>query len=146
MGGRFAMTTLELIRILLRRWYVMVIGAALSVAVLYFATGHTGVYWAQYNIVLLPPEAPSANYLNDPRYGLEPLVGVVASDLNGTNRPLSTASSDATLVGIGVDRGVQVRVPNQGSQWQPVFGAHHLDLQIVDSSPEEVLKRVEEVN
>jgi hypothetical protein len=140
------MTKSELLRLVLRRWYLMVLGAAVSVGVLFLATHQPGVYWTQFNVVLLPPEnADHPNYLENPRYRLQPMVGVVVNDINKSERPLLTASSDTTLVGMGVRRGVQLRVPNQGNQWQPVFDANHVDVQIADDTPEAVSRRAKQV-
>lgn len=140
------MTTTELLRILLRRWYLVLVGAVLSLGLLYTATHQQAVYWTQYNLLLLQPVgADHTNYLSNPKHALYPLAGVVVRDFNaGSNQPL-LASPDTTLVGQGMRSGVQVRLPNQGSQWQPTFQANYLDVQVVDASPEAVLAQTEAV-
>lgn len=140
------MTTSELLRLVLRRWYVMVLGAAVSVAILYGATHQPAVYWTQFNVVLLAPNnVDYPNYLKDPRFQLQPMVGVVVRDIHRNDTPVQTASADATLVGVGVHRGVQVRAPNFGSQWKPDFSANHLDVQVADDRAEAVAIRAEQV-
>ncbi|WP_344243729.1 hypothetical protein [Microlunatus panaciterrae] len=129
----------ELIRLLFRRWYFVLLGAALTMTALYQATHQPGVYATQFNVVLLAPnEQYYPNKLEDPHHALAPLAGVLASDWNGTNTPLFTASGDTTLFGEGRRRGVQVRVPNQGTQWQPQYFTPSINVQVVDSAPEAV--------
>lgn len=134
------MTSSDLLGVVLRRWYVMLVGAALSVALLYGGTHQPAVYWTQFNVLLLQPIGTDhVNYLSNPRYSLYPLAGVVVRDFNAGNTQPLLASPDTTLVGQGMRKGVQVRLPNEGSQWQPVFQANYLDAQVVDATPDAVL-------
>lgn len=134
------MTARDLIAAALRRWYVVLLGAVLTVGALYVVTRQTPVYWTQYNILLVGPSgAQKTTVLDDPVYGLQPLVGVLATDFNDGAPPLLTGDVAATIVGEGVREGVQVRVPNLGTQWRPLFPANYLDVQVADSSPDKVL-------
>ncbi len=138
------MTSSDLLRIVLRRWYLTVLGAALSVGLVYAATHEPPVYWTQFNMLLLQPRSEThTNYLSNPRYTLYPTAGVVVRDFNADDRAPLLASPDTSMVGQGLTRGVQVRLPNQGSQWRPVFQANFLDVQVVDASPEAVLDRAQ---
>lgn len=130
------MTAGELLRSMFRRWYVVLVGLVVTAAVLWPTTHRPGVYWTQFNVVLLPPVyAYFPNKLENPQYSLGPLAGVIASDFNGNNRPLLTASPDTTLFGIGQRAGVQVRVPNLGNQWTPYYPSPTIDVQVVDIDP-----------
>ena len=117
------MTARDFLAAALRRWYVVVLGAALTVGVFAVVQRQAPVFFTQYNIVVVGPSGTEHdnNVLENPRYGLQPLVGVVSTDLNDGHPPLLTGDVDATMVGMGARDGVQVRVPNLGTQWRPAL-------------------------
>ncbi len=124
----------------------MLLGAGLSVAALYLTTHQAGVYYTQFNVIVLPPpEEYYPNKIEDPHYALGPMAGVVVEDWNGTNSPLFTASGDTTLFGEGQRQGVQVRMPNQGTQWAPIYSSPNIDVQVVDKDPQTVEQRARQV-
>ncbi len=137
------MTTAELVRTLLRRWYVTAAGAVLSFAVLWVAIQQAPVYFSQVDVVLVPPaEARLTNTLRDGPYLLAPLAGLVVADLNeGADVPV-TATPDTTLYGEGVDEGDRVRLRNRGTQWRPVYDTGVIDVQVVGADLEGVRQRV----
>ena len=140
------MTARELLLVLLRRWYLLAIGAVLTLGAMYGVLHLTGVYWTKMTVVLLAPaEDFSPNKIEDPRYALAPMAGVVAAEWNRENRPTLTASGDTTLFGEGKRDTVEVRMPNQGSQWRPLFLTPNIDVQVVGSDPESVEARATEV-
>lgn len=141
-GGE-AVTTAELVRTLLRRWYVTVAGAVLSFAVLWVAIQQAPVYFSQVDVVLVPPaETRLTNTLRDGPYLLAPLAGLVVTDLNeGADVPV-TATADTTLYGEGVHEGDRVRLRNRGTQWRPVYDTGVIDVQVVGADPEGVRRRV----
>lgn len=133
------MTARDLLAAALRRWYVVVLGAALTVGAFAVVQRQAPVFFTQYNIVIVGPSGEEhSNVLEHPRYGLQPLVGVISTDLNEGHPPLLTGDVDATMVGMGERAGVQVRVPNLGTQWRPLFSANYLDVQVAAATPEEV--------
>lgn len=139
------MTSRELLRVLARRWYVIVVGAVLTVAALVVVVQRPGVYWTQMELVLVAPAEPYyPNTVADAPHSLAPLAGLLVSDWNGPRPPLLTSSSTTSLFGLGTRDGVQVRLPNQGSQFQPLFTAPSVDVQVVGRSAEEVTARAEE--
>jgi hypothetical protein len=139
------MTSRDLIVAALRRWYVMLVGAVLSLGCVYVATHQQPVYWTQFNVLLIGPQDPDfPNYLEDPRFTLYPLVGVVVDDVNHGRRGMLTASTDTNMVGQGMTDGVQVRVPNLGTQWRRDMSASHIDVQVAASTPEEVTRRADD--
>ena len=50
------------------------------------------------------------------------------------------------MVGMGARDGVQVRVPNLGTQWRPLFSANYLDVQVAGATPDEVHALAEETS
>lgn len=138
------MTSTDLVVAALRRWYVVLVGAVVSLGCVYVATHQTPVYWSQVNIMLIGPKDPEfPNYLEDPRFTLYPLVGVVVSDVNGGEPAMLTASTETNMVGQGITDGVQVRVPNLGSQWRFDTTSSHIDLQVAAPTPSEVTRRTD---
>jgi hypothetical protein len=133
-------TARDLLAAALRRWYVVVLGAALTVGAFAVVQRQAPVFFTQYNIVLVGPSGTEEdnNVLEHPRYGLQPLVGVISTDLNEGHPPLLTGDVDATMVGMGERAGVQVRVPNLGTQWRPLFSANYLDVQVAARTPDDV--------
>lgn len=133
-GG--GMTSRQLLWLLARRWYLVVVGITLTLAILWPATHRPGVYWAQVNLVLLPPTSEYfPNVLEDPHYSLTALAGVVVTDFNGQHEPPLMASSETTLYGEGRTSGIEVRMPNAGNQWKPLYPTATIDLQSVGASP-----------
>jgi hypothetical protein len=137
------MTSSELLLAALRRWYVVLVGAVLSLGAVYVSAQQPTVYWSQFNVLLLGPKIEEfPNYLEDPRYTLYPIVGLVVDDvnrdLNGGRPAMLTASTETNMVGQGIMHGIQVRVPNLGTQWQRVTSANYLDVQVAGATPDEV--------
>ena len=130
------MTSRELLSLILRRWYLVLLGAVLCFAALHLTVQRPGVYWTSFQVIVLAPtyeEYP--NQLEDPHFALAPMAGVLVSDWNGSERGLLTASGDTTLFGEGLRQGVRVRMPNQGSQWRPLYTSPIIDVQVVDRDP-----------
>ncbi|MBD3923144.1 hypothetical protein IEZ26_00805 [Nocardioides cavernae] len=147
------MTARDFLAAALRRWYVVVLGAVLTVGAFAVVQRQAPVFFTQYNIVLVGPQGVrNGNLLDNPLYGLQPMAGVVANDINAGHGPLLTGDVVATIVGMGQRDGVQVRVPNLGTQWRPAFPAHHLDVQVagpdaqtVQDAARETVQLVEQV-
>jgi hypothetical protein len=141
------MTAGEFIRLVLQRWYLVLLGAAISVGALYLITHRPGIYWTEFNVVILAPadKISHPNKLEDAHDQLAPMAGLLVADWNGIDRPLLTSSSETTLFGEGKRQGIQVRVPNEGSQWAPRYFSPNIDVQVVDSNPETVAREARRV-
>ena len=136
------MTARDLIAVFLRRWYLVAIGAILTLAAMYVTMHQPGVYWTQMTVVLLAPtEDYFPNKIQDPHYALAPMAGVIVKEWNQNYDPTLTASGDTTLYGEGKSDDVQVRMPNQGSQWKPLYLTPNIDVQVVGNNPELVENR-----
>lgn len=139
------MTAAGLLKLALRRWYLLLLGAALTVGVAWSVAHPAGVYWARSDVTLLPPAEPYyPNQLEDPQYSLAALAGVIASEYNGSDQPIPTSSSDTTLYGLGERSGVDVRVPNFGNQWVPLYTSPTITVQAVDSDPAIVTQKLQD--
>ena len=141
------MTARGLLELLLRRWYLIVVGAILTVMGMYVTLHQPGVYWTKLTLVLLAPaEEYYPNKIQDPHYALAPMAGVVVAEWNRDYRPRLSASGDTTLVGEGKREAVEVRMPNQGSQWRPLYLSPNIDVQVVGSNPDLVQSRATAVS
>ncbi|MES2094822.1 MAG: hypothetical protein V4531_13575 [Actinomycetota bacterium] len=130
------MTAIQLLRVLGRRWYVLVIVAAITVFAIFAAQRVPGVYWTQVDVVFLPPK--SANALEDQNTSIVQFVAVIEREFNGIRNDSRSASSSGTLYGEGVRSGWQVSFPNNGGQWQNNFNRPALSIEVVDASPTKV--------
>ena len=141
------MTSGELLSLVLRRWYLVLLGVAITVGALYLVINRPGVYWTQVAVVVQGPvDKYYPNNFEDPDEVLIPMAAVLAADWNGVERPLLTASGETTtLFGEGQRKGIQVRVPNEGSQWVPLFYSPSIDVQVVDSNPDMVAQEARRV-
>ena len=132
------MTAYAFIGVIVRRWYVVLLGACLTVLAVHAVAHRPGVYFTEYSFHLLAPlERYYPNQLTDPHYALGPMAGVIVREWNGADEPLETAG-DTTLVGEGRLRGVSVRVPNLGTQFQPIHSGTTIDVQVVGPDRQQV--------
>jgi hypothetical protein len=137
------MTAMQLIRILVRRWYFLLVFAAITVGAVGLLSRVQGVYWTQVNVVFLPPFG--VNQLEDHTDGVVQFAAVIERQLNGNRTGVAQATTSGTLYGEGVRRGWQVSLLNSGGQWGNNFNRQVLSIQVVDSSPELVGAKVQEV-
>ena len=69
------MTARDFLAAALRRWYVVVLGAVLTVGALAVVQRQAPVFFTQYNIVLIGPQGPrDENMFDNPLYGLQPMA------------------------------------------------------------------------
>lgn len=140
------MTSRGLLTLLVRRWYLVILGLSVTLAVLWPVTHRPGVYWTQVNVVVLPPTYEYfPNKLEDPQYSLAALAGVIVSDYNGQHQPLLMGSADTTLYGEGRSTGAEVRIPNLGNQWKPAYPNATIDVQVVDRDAQVVTDEVDSI-
>jgi hypothetical protein len=140
------MTLWDLIRSMLRRWPIVLVGAVLTVAVGYHAAGDRGVYWAKTKVVFLAPSSEMyPNALETTSEDVIITAGLVAKQMMGPAETLKFTSPDANLIGAGVHDGWSVKLPDIGGQWAPNFADQWLDVEVVASTPEQVELRMDEL-
>lgn len=132
-------TALELVRLLLRRWYVVVVCALLTLGGAVLLLDRPPVYFTQFEVVLLPPkESVNPNTLREDPYGMVPMAGLLVEEYNQGRHPLNMSTTETTLYGEGLDQGVRVRMRNVGNQWLPIYNHPVIDVQVVDPDPTRV--------
>ena len=110
-------------------------------------TGHnTGVFLAEVDVVLFPPQGEDPNNaLTDPSRGFVDFAGIVAKSVMGASSNPAPVSESVTLVGMGVSEGWVVRQPNDGGQWSTSFSRPVLNVQATSHDPDQALARLQDV-
>jgi hypothetical protein len=117
-GEVIAVTSTDVMRMLLRRWYVVGAGIAITLAVMVSVYQRPGVFSARTDVVFLAPESSvNPNKLAVTSNTLIATAGVVEEKINRGHNPILPVSPDVPLVAQGVTDGWQVFVPNYGGQW-----------------------------
>lgn len=134
-----SLTAIEFIRLLCRRWPVVVAGAVLTVLGGYLLVHRAPLYYCHTQVMVLPPvEQHTVNVLTRGSYSLTELASVLVTDYNHGKRPLQMNSSEATLYGEEVRSGTVVRLHDSGGQWVSIFDQPVIDVEVVDPDPNKV--------
>lgn len=136
------MTAWDLLAVAVRRWVVTLMGVLLSALAVFATTLVPPVYYAQAQVVLLPPTATQPNGLTETRASLVSLAGVLAERLQETDDVARPVSDNVTLLGEGRREGAAVRQQNVGGQWAYRFDKPVLEVQIVGEAPKDVDARM----
>ncbi|MEU6138168.1 hypothetical protein [Nocardioides sp. NPDC047086] len=133
------MTALELVGLLLRRWYVVVACTLLTLGGAVVLLDRPPVYFTQFEVVLLPPkESVNPNTLREDPYGMVPMAGLLVEEYNQGRHPLNMSTTETTLYGEGLERGERVRMRNVGNQWLPIYNNPVIDVQVVNTDADRV--------
>jgi hypothetical protein len=130
------MTAGHLLRVLLRRWYVLLLAAILTAVVVGLLGRVPGVYSTQVDLVFLPPN--SANALGVTNDSLVQFAAVVEREFIGGRDDDPISTTGGTLYGQGVRVGWRVNLPNAGGQWNNNFNRPALSVEVVDATPARV--------
>jgi len=127
---------------LLRRWYIVVLGVAVTGAVLWGIQAQEPVFYSRAQVYFLAPSSTlNPNVLRVASLDLVTAAGIVGKRFNGTEQQVGTASMDVTLFGRGVRDGSAVVLPDNGGQWSVSYNRQSLDVQVIAATPEEVRER-----
>ncbi|WP_431841291.1 hypothetical protein [Calidifontibacter indicus] len=140
------MTIWEMTRVLLRRWFVVLVGAAATVAIGMGPLRGQSVVFARSELAFLAPvSSDNPNTLRTTSDDVISTAGIVARRVTGPGRVAKFASPEVTLIGQGVRDGWSLRLPDTGGQWAPNFASQELTLEIVGPSVQEVQRRQTEL-
>lgn len=139
------MTLARILRMLGRQWLVLMIGIMLTAAGAVAALQATGVYTARTTITLLSPAgwAVGGNTLTDSATTLVGFARIIEETVNDGGGGQLFAAPDTLLYGAGIRQGELVYVPNSGGQWAPNFNRPVLVIDVVGTTPEYVVERVD---
>ena len=128
----------QFLRILARRWYILVVALLCSIAAISSTASARGVYDARLALVFLPPTSATIdnNTLgsNSTAESLVEFAGIVEREYHGNAPRTRFSSTDATLYGAGIRSGTQVFQPNSGGQWTKNFNEATLIVESVEST------------
>lgn len=123
------------------RWAALVValGLLLTAVITYRVVRKPGVYWAQTNVVFLPPASGVyPNTLLNNSGGLITLAGVVGKMVDPDPAAARVVDPSVRLVNQGLRHGASVTLPNDGGQWADNFDKALLDVQAVGGTAAEV--------
>lgn len=138
------MTSAQLLALLRRRWYVVVVGALFTMASALAIRSSEGVYETRVDVMFLIPQ--SARYPNNIQHsssGVIAMAGLVESVLNGTRELPAASSSGVTMSGRGLTLGSTITLPDTGGQWANNFSKPVLTVEVVGPSEDWVRAEVD---
>ncbi|TFB89348.1 hypothetical protein [Cryobacterium luteum] len=136
------MTTRNLLQILARRWYVVIV-VLIATGLLYATLARPGSYYSEVQLVFVAPGDVALAPFNDQRREtLVAFAAAIASEMHN-GRPTDRLAERAPLFGAGVDQGYQVLLPNRGGQWQYSFPDPVLMIRAVGPTPQWVTTTVD---
>ena len=140
------MTFWELLRALLRRWPIVLVGVAITAVACWGVISDKGVFFTRTELVFLAPtSAANPNALRTQSDDIIVTAGLVAKQMSGAGKVTKFASPDVTLIGLGVRDGWMVRLPDTGGQWGTNFATQRLVLDIVGPSVDAVKDRQDDL-
>lgn len=138
------MTIVDIFRISLRRWYVVLVGLALTGLLVMHIQTKPGVFWARTSVVLLAPKsATNPNAITITSGALVQTAGVVARLVNNRSDGLLPSSPDVTLADQGVPDGSVVYQPNIGGQWVSNYVSAEIIVDVTAPDPALVVARTD---
>ena len=140
------MTLWDLIRVMLRYWPIVLVGAVCTAACGLLAISDKGVYFTRTNIAFQAPSSVlNPNAFRTQSEDVIDTAGLIAKRVSGPGKVTKFASTDVTLVGLGVRDGWALRLPDTGGQWATNFATQSLILDVVGPSPEAVHRQQDEI-
>lgn len=141
-----AVTLPDLVRSMIRRWPIMLVGAICTAALGYLAVSDDGVAYARTEVVFLAPSSETnPNSLKTTSEDLIITAGVVSKAISGPGKVTKFADPSVTLVGLGVRDGWAVRLPDTGGQWASNFSSQSLIVEVVARDREAALAKQREL-
>lgn len=126
------MVVRELIGVLLRRWYVLVVVMALAAGGSWALHRDSGLYTTRTVVSFMLPQKTQFSLdsgLDD--VGVIAFASMVAQVANNGKEPPRYSTDDAPYYGAGVRQGVLITVPNAGNQWVTSYLRAEVVVQIV---------------
>lgn len=132
------MTSYEVARALLRRWWVVVGGLVVTVAFVSTHAPAAPLYWARYDLFLVAPDQSGEVYSRTaPPASVTSLATLLEVLLDGNKPAPRAASQDVPVFGLSARPGVEVQAKDTGFQWNRDYSAA-LAVQIAMPSSNEV--------
>ena len=128
------MTTGVLLRIIARRWYVLVIALVVAGCAFVLMNRAGGAYVAQTNVMFIAPGTDAIGTFDDGyRDTLVNFAAAIERDFHD-GKQTDRLAEHASLFGAGVSEGYQVVLPNSGGQWENSFATPALAVNVTGRS------------
>lgn len=140
------MTVHDLMRLVIRRWYIFVLGLACAITGSIALKSEPWTYVANTEFVMNSPvssldfEAPE-----DTRNTLISFADVVSRKFNAEEFTQPLSSPSATLFGNGLRKGTSVKLLNSGTQWQSSYSGPVISVQVIDSTDAAVQQELDDI-
>jgi len=141
-------TAVQLLRVLRRRWYVLLAGLCCTGFAFLSLGTSPAVYAAQADLVFMEPAVPGQSRTLT---GAEPqtlidFTAIVERKYLAGAKSAKLASPTASLFGTGIRRGTSVGMLDTGGQWLSSFNRPVLSVQAAGPSPEVVSAEIDRVH
>lgn len=123
------MTTADLLGLVRRWWLLALVGLVLTAVGVQHVRATEPVYWTRAEVQIVAPSNARTNILTNSSHSLASMAGLVTHRVQLTDPP--AVSGRVNLPDLGVRDGWQVRTPNEGDQWVPLFNKPIIDVQVV---------------
>ncbi|WP_197674428.1 hypothetical protein [Agrococcus carbonis] len=125
---------------------MVVIGAILTAVAGAAVAQQDGVHYSRTELIFLAPTSDDRpNAIGTQSDSITMTAGAVARAVVGPARLPKYASPEVTLVGLGVDEGWSLRLPDTGGQWATNFATQRLVLEVAAPTAEAVAAQQEEL-
>lgn len=128
---------------LARRFWVVVLLGFVTAGTMALATTPETVFWVTQPLTVVQPQTmQKVTTLEDLPPTVVPAAMVLMQLVNGQTASLRSNSADATLYGEGRRDAVTARLRDFGGQWGVAIPDPIIDIQVVGSSPKEVVAKL----
>lgn len=135
------MTIYQLLGVLLRRWYVVLLVLTLTAALGWTFARDGGLSVTRTLVTFDAPDAGPWEEGGSADSGIIVFASAVATEVNGGVAAIAYSSADAPFYGAGIREGVRVAVPDTGGQWGVVYNRAAIAIDVVSSDPAWVAER-----
>lgn len=134
------MATYDVLRALVRRWYVLAPCLALTLVGAWLIHERPGVYMVDTTVYFVAPADARTSGLADTSAGLISLAGGVERTVNAGSDAPEPVSPEVSIADTGVRSGYRVSLPNAGGQFVVDFDRPALQVQAVGEEPGEAAR------
>lgn len=139
------MTLYDLLGILWRRWYVLLVVFALTAAGGWVFAKDGGLYVTRTLVSFEAPDSGPWEEGGSSDRGIILFAAAVATEVNGGAAPMNYSSADAPFYGAGIRQGVRVGLPDTGGQWGVVYNKAAITIDVVSADRDWVADRQREL-
>jgi hypothetical protein len=139
------MTSATLLRLMARRWWVILLGLCLTAGTFVGLQQSGGAYSTNATVIFVAPGDLGVGEVSDGYLGsLVGFAGVIERQVHDGQRS-DRLAEDASLYGAGVNQGYRVLLVNSGSQWETSFAKPALQISVVGPSEDWVMSTLDAV-